>query len=270
MLGIPRVVLLVLVVVLCALPPAAAILDSGRGRPLHAVLLHHLDRLAIASGLGLSTVEIVGHRYTAEADVLKSLALDPDASQLTYDTRAARLRLEQLPWVARATVRRRLPDRLAVTIAERMPAAIWRHEGRDELIDASGRPIVAVARGSDTGLPVFTGSGAGPAAPTLLSLLARYPELKARVAESRRIEDRRWTLVLSHGLEVLLPADGISAALARLDGNRALGMLDKARLSRLDLRLPDRIGIRRSAVEPRAAASMHKPVALRHARSRKE
>src|SRR5690606_11583694 len=110
-LGVPRAALVIAVLVICALPPAVAILDNGRGTPLHAVLQQQLDRLAVAGGFGISTVEIVGHRYTAEADVVKALALGPHDSQLTYDTAAARQRLEHLPWVARASVRRKLPDR---------------------------------------------------------------------------------------------------------------------------------------------------------------
>jgi cell division protein FtsQ len=234
-------------------------------------MLRQLDRLAIACGFGFSTVAIVGHRYTSEADIVRALALDPGHSQLSYDTRAARLRLEQLPWVARAAVSRRLPDRLSVTIVERTPVALWRHEGRDVLIDASGRTIVTVAHGSDTGLPVVTGTGAGPAATTLISLVAEYPKLKAIIVESRRIEDRRWNLLTAHGVEVLLPADGISASLARLEGYRSAGLLQhQARLGALDLRLPDRLVIRRASDKSEAAVSAFASGARRHAQSRRE
>jgi cell division septal protein FtsQ len=156
-------------------------------------------------------------------------------------------------------------------IVERKPAALWRLDGREVLIDDSGRPIVDVARGSDTGLPVVTGTGAGPAAPTLLSLVVQYPRLKAMIIEARRIEDRRWNLMLAHGVAALLPADGISAALARLEGYRSAGLLQpQARLGVLDLRLSDRLVVRRASDGPAAAVSARPSGARRHAQGRQE
>jgi cell division protein FtsQ len=170
--------------------------------------------------------------------------------------------LERLPWVARAIVTRQFPDRLTVAIAERVPVAVWRHEKRDVLIDASGRQIVDVAAGSDVGLPVVSGVGGGPAAPTLLAQLAGYPDIRSIVVESRRIDDRRWTLLLADGVEVRLPADGVSAALARLDGFRTAGLLrTTARLAVIDLRLPDRLVVHPArAISTRNAAVSNRAV----------
>ena len=49
-----------------------------------------------------------------------------------------RAELEQLPWVAHATVMRLLPDRLSVSVVERVPIAFVRLGSRIGLVDAEG------------------------------------------------------------------------------------------------------------------------------------
>ncbi len=74
--------------------------------------------------------------------------------------RARQTQLEQLPWVAHATVMRLLPDRLSVTVVERVPVAFVRLGSRVGLADAEGvlltlPPAVLAAR--HYSFPVVTG-----------------------------------------------------------------------------------------------------------------
>ena len=64
-------------------------------------------------------------------------------SLLGIDLQGARKRLEAIDWVASATVERRLPDTLYVTLKERRAVAIWQNGTEYTLIDTNGRTVRA-------------------------------------------------------------------------------------------------------------------------------
>lgn len=213
-----------------------------------------LDKAVVDAGLGVQQSRVQGQRYTGEAEIRTALALDGKQSHLTLDIGALARRLEALAWVDKAAVQRLLPDGVAVSLRERVAVAVWRGPTEDLLIDANGRRLSAIPRGADTGLPVLTGAGAGPAAPAILPLLSTHSEIRRRLVETRRIADRRWTLVLASGALVHLPSDGMAATIAWLDSQAKTGLLDLA-LEAIDLRVNGRLVLRErtAAVEPAAA-----------------
>jgi cell division septal protein FtsQ len=102
------------------------------------------------------------------------------------------------------------------------------------------------------------GAGAATNAQALFKMLAGYPELMSRLAVAERIGDRRWSLKLTHGPEIDLPADAEAEALARLMARRRGGRLIDRDVAGLDLRVADQIVVRRDPVKTsRAAARPH-------------
>src|SRR5581483_9512874 len=71
--------------------------------------------------------------------VVAALGVKRGDSLLGIDLQAARKRLEAIDWVASATVERRLPDTLYVTLKERRAVAIWQNGNEYTLIDRNGR-----------------------------------------------------------------------------------------------------------------------------------
>ncbi len=214
-----------------------------------------VERAAIWAGFGVTQAEIKGNRFTSEADIRTALELDGARSQLLLDLPQMRRRIEALPWVETAQVRRILPFAIAVVVTERKPVAVWRDRTRDVLVDAVGRTLSAVARGSDTGLLVLTGEGAGPSAPTILSHLRDNRRIADRVVEVRRIADRRWSLLLDRETLVHLPGDGVAAALAWLDKEAGDGFLDRG-LAVIDLRVHGQLVVRRTAIPSSRTATV--------------
>jgi cell division protein FtsQ len=98
-------------------------------------------------------IDVRGAVRTSREDLERLAAT---GTELTGTWRAdlaeIKARIERLPFVKNAAVSRVLPDRILVTIEERVPAAIVRLKGGDMLIDAEGR-LLAPASGSDTNLP---------------------------------------------------------------------------------------------------------------------
>ncbi len=213
-----------------------------------------LDRAVVDAGFGVQQSRVHGHRHTGDADIRAALALDGRQSHLTFDLAALQRRVEALAWVEQAAVQRLLPDGVAVHIRERVPVAVWRGRTEDTLIDAQGRRLSAIPRGADTGLPVLTGNGAGPAVASVLPLLAMHGEINRRLVETKRIANRRWTLVLASGTRVHLPSDGMAAAIAWLDSQAGTGLLDLA-LETIDLRVNGHLVMRErtAGLQPAAA-----------------
>lgn len=217
--------------------------------PASAPMSAHIDELMIMAGLGVDEIHVAGYAYTGAREIFAALDLDRPTSLLRYNPEAARQRVEALPWVRRATVTRVLPDTVEVRITERTPIALWLREGSASLVDADGRELARVAPSTQQSLPRISGAGAPEAVSALIATLREHPSLAARVLVSERIGQRRWSLNLDNGSRIHLPAEGETAALARL-----MKLADSAGLLSepgrvVDLRIEDRI-----AVAPRQAA----------------
>src|SRR4029077_4277378 len=109
-----------------------------------------------------------------------------------------------------------LPGTLLVRLVERRPLAVWQHDGRLELIDRQGGVIRVRALGACAKLPTVVGEQPVGHAAALIDMLAREPELAARVSDAVRVDDRRWNVRIDHAIEVLLPEEDPAGAWARL------------------------------------------------------
>jgi cell division protein FtsQ len=206
-----------------------------------------VDRLQAWSadaGLAVRDVLVTGRTRTEPGRILDALGVARGDPMLTFDPATARRRLEALPWVQDATVERRLPDEIFLTLQERSPLALWQLDGRVRVIDAEGRPLNGVDPRHYAQLPLVVGPGANDEARALLRALDSEPELAARVEAAIRVSERRWNVRLNNGVDVQLPADNPAAAwshLARIEQRQGLLQRD---VRTIDLRLPDRMVVR--------------------------
>ncbi len=201
----------------------------------------------VSAGAGLKVGEVLvrGRRETSRAALLAALDTRRGMPILSFDPAAARHRVEALPWIRRASVRRLLPDTIVVHIEERSPLALWQRGGRFTVIDDAGEAIRGVRPERFAGLLVVVGPDAPDHAADLLEILGSQPSLLARVRAAVRVGGRRWNLRLDNGIDVQLPERAPSRAWARLaDYEKTHGVLDRDVLA-IDLRLPDRLVLRR-------------------------
>jgi cell division protein FtsQ len=193
----------------------AATTGFGRNvRPSQSLSLG-LDRMLVAAGLGINEIAVSGHRHTLDQDIFRVLGAGR-SSLLFFDVGAARQRLEALPWIDSASLIRVLPDKLKVEVRERRPAAAWLDGDRVALVDLTGRLLAYVATFVPPELPRIAGPGAPEAAAELISALARFPEIAARVHVAHRIGQRRWDLELTGGTRILMAAGPSLPSLQRL------------------------------------------------------
>ena len=176
-------------------------------------------------GLRVEQVALSGQRFTADADVFDAIDLANTGSLVTFDAAGARERIEKLPWVSTAAISRIFPGSLDVRITERQPSALWINEGREYLVDASGRVLSALKKGTSVRLPRFSGA-ARPGAGAGRCSISRALPARCRALElAERVGERRWTLHLKGGVMVHLGADREAVAFAALSSPAELGKL---------------------------------------------
>jgi cell division protein FtsQ len=215
---------------------AAAFLLVGNPE-LRAAALGQIESGLELAGLGLQQITIVGHRYTSDTDIYAALDLDSARTLLSFDPGAAKARIEQLPWVEKATIERIAPDAVDVVISERTPFAVWREGERYWLIDRRGRKLQMAPADVMPQLPRISGDGAPGEAVALTQLLADYPAIARKVELAERVAGRRWRLHMAGGANVDLPAEGETEALGRLARLYELGL---GGAKRIDLRVSTR------------------------------
>jgi cell division protein FtsQ len=187
------------------------------GNPdLRSAALAPIEHAVELAGFGLQQVSVSGHRFTADTDIYAALDLDGARTLLSFDARAARARVEQLPWIKRASIERVVPDRIEVLVTERVPFAVWRSGERNWLVDRAGRKLQMVPADLMPQLLRVSGPGAPDEAAALSAVLIDFPQIASRLDVAERVSGRRWTLHLAGGLSVELPATGEAEALARL------------------------------------------------------
>ena len=239
--------------VLCALALGSAVVYGavigGQTTRAYDALASALERSAIAAGFGVRKIAVTGQLHATDAAITAALGAGPDTMMLGFDTDAAKTRLEAVPWIRHAQVMRLLPSTLQVMVEERSPFAVWQSKGRTYVVDAEGVVLAPALRDAYTDLPLVVGEGAAKNAAALVAQLAAYDDLNKQILAAIRVGDRRWTLKLLSGAEVMLPDDNVPEALAslvKLDGERRVLERD---IATVDLRLLDRITVRLRAAE---------------------
>ena len=194
----------------------------------------------------LADVTVEGRDYVEREAILAALNVKPGDSLLGVDLQASRQRLEAIDWVAGATVERRLPDTLYVTLRERRAVALWQNGAEYTLIDRNGRTVRAsrMPPGAEQ-LLLLGGTGAPEHVGELLLLLAYEPALTRQLRAAVWVGQRRWNLVLNNGVEIWLPEEDAVAALQQIAKLEAQHKLLSREYGVVDLRLPDKLYLRK-------------------------
>jgi cell division protein FtsQ len=152
----------------------------------------------------IRSIEINGpfQRVTA-LEIEAAISEELETGFVSADLGAIQHRIVALPWIDTATVARRWPSRLRVTVTEQVPAAIW---GESGLLNVRGELFVSSVRHVPAELPRLSGPEAS--AP---EVARRYLEIRERLIpvglDLRRVHlDSRgaWEMTLQNGVEIRL------------------------------------------------------------------
>ena len=177
--------------------------------------LMSLDYLLRPQTFPVRSVSFEGEFKHVEQQQLAS-ALMPWVSGNFYllDLDAIKLRAESVPWVHRASVRRRWPDGVHVRFTEQVLVARW---GDAAWVNAAGERVDLGTRAGIDGLPQFDGPDG-----THAELLAHYTRLTGilsgaglRIARLRLTARRTWQIVLDNNIVLVLDREEPEEKVAR-------------------------------------------------------
>jgi cell division protein FtsQ len=152
----------------------------------------------------VSRITVAGKLEAAHRDAVRSTVAERiDAGLLGLDLDMLREELEALPWIYRASLRRRFPDTLEIHVIEQLPIARWGDEG---FLNHEAR-VVAVADASEwDDLPQIRGPEGSEA-----RLMARYQRLldllRPLEMQPASLEEDPFgqvTVMLDNGIELAL------------------------------------------------------------------
>jgi cell division protein FtsQ len=224
------------------------------GQPHHA--------LARAVGLGLEQVTISGISQIRENEVLAAAGINSKLSLAFLDVNDLRERLERVPLIKSATVRKLYPNELVIGLTEREPHALWQNNGELFIVASDGTVIDLMQDERFVNLPFVVGENANTRSKDYLALLDAAGPLKSRIRAGTLVAGRRWTLKMDNGMDVRLPELGAAQAMARLVKlEEEQKILEKDVLA-VDLRMADRVVVRLSeeAALARAESLKKKPM----------
>lgn len=205
------------------------------------------DVAGTMAGFRVKQVNLSGQNHVTPQEILAAAGIKSTTSLLFVDADATRARLEEMPWIASATVRKFYPDRIDVSVVEREAYALWQYNGQIQVIARDGMPIAPYSDDPRyVSLPIVVGEGAEKRVGEIVEALARVPPIRDQVRAAILVADRRWTLKLRNGIDVRLPETGVADALVELtDLDRDKKLLTRD-ITIVDLRLPDRVTVRLS------------------------
>jgi cell division protein FtsQ len=112
---------------------------------------------ALQGWLEIRDVEVEGIHHVTKPEVLERLVLKPGMGLHQVSTAFLAERVRTHAWIKEATVERRPPHLLHVTVLERTPAAIIRTGGDYWLSDESGYLLAKLGKQDDQTLPLLIG-----------------------------------------------------------------------------------------------------------------
>jgi cell division protein FtsQ len=215
------------------------------------------DFIARAFGFDIAIVTISGQAELREPEILADAGISPKNSLLFLDVAQARARLEAIPLVKQASVRKLYPNHLVIDLVERAPYAVWQKDGRVNIVAADGAVIDQMRDERFASLPFVVGEGANERLPEFTALLAAAGELGPKIRAGVFVAHRRWNLKMTSGVDVMLPEINPLAAVATLVRlQRESRVLDRDALS-LDLRLEGRMYVRLTEDAAAARLAVH-------------
>lgn len=197
--------------------------------------------------LAVDHVRITGVAHTQRLRIIQTAGTLPGRPMVDLDEAAAAQRIERLPWVAEARVKRRWPNTVSIEVRERSPAAsVPAAGGGWALVDDSGHVLEPVANAPADppaleGVPPVGPPGTLVPAETRAPLVvarALTPALRMRVGAVVRAADGELQLRLrANGVVRLGDTGALESKLVAAEA--VLGDVDSRVVALLDVRVPD-------------------------------
>lgn len=203
----------------------------------------------VKSGLGVDGVTVGGLTHLSKGEVLEAAAIPHGTAIFAVDMEGVRDRVAMIGWVRDVAVSRQFPNIVRIDVTERVPIAVWQHDGQLTLIDNTGTQITRAGIENFQFLPQVVGPDANVAAASIVPVLQSEPMLYAQVNAAIRVGGRRWDVLFKNGVRAKLPSGGAARAWRRMADLQAKHNVLAREIEAVDLRQPDRLVLRLTADE---------------------
>ena len=199
-------------------------------------------------GFAIQDIIIEGRQKTSIESLKDQINLGRSDSILKVDLHNLKTKIEDLPWVEKATLKRLyFPNVLQISIKEKDIVALYQtKEGSKEHfypVDKFGNVIKADYTLTRP-LLAIVGEGAPQKLLDLIKVTSTNPELFGRIKAAVLHAGHRWDLVfddLQNGVTVKMPEENFAAAWKKLIKIHNKYGIFKRKLTFIDLRYPDKV-----------------------------
>lgn len=193
----------------------------------------------------IEKIEFDGYDRVPEVLLLKVSGLRYKTNIFNVSVDDVKKNLERISWVKSASVQRKLPNKMSIRIAERVPIAIYQQNYKLYLLDADGKVLENDGIGGFDNLPIVVGDGAENVANHFLSILKKFPRIQNQVAFSVFVGRRRWNIKINKGITVKLPERNLGYAMSILDEISDENGFFSPDIKEIDLRILDRVVVKK-------------------------
>ncbi len=209
-------------------------------------MLKEFYSVTLNYGFGIDDIIIEGREKTIKEDLISKINLSREDNILNTDLKDIKRRVEELPWVDKADVKRTyFPNTLQVKLYEKKVLALWQSEGKFYPIDMNGKIIDAEYIAHEPIL-VITGEKAPEHINELLEVTSKNFELHNRIVAAVFFSERRWNVIFDSfetGITVKLPEEDMQSAWEKLVKiNNQYGVLNR-KLTFIDLRYQNKVSV---------------------------
>ena len=198
---------------------------------------------ALSPLLDIEQIQVVGAGSAAhEAEIRRASGLEVGDPIVTFLPGSTAGKVDDLPWVETAHVKRELPNIVRITVTERVPVAWVKAGSRAVVVDPTGR-VLWRADAPPSGLPELVGVAdigkpGGLVRPVVLSATAAAlgPDLASRTA-SVQLDDGTVTVQVGGGPQLRFGSPTQVATKARV-ANAVLAALGGNPMSYIDVTVP--------------------------------
>ena len=186
----------------------------------------------------IEKIEVQGTNYSDLAEIKETILEYKEKSLIHFTIEEYKSKVEQLDWIKRASIKRKFPDTIYVSIIENLPFAIFIEGINQYLIDDDGEII---SKNPDNSkyleLVRVTGSNGNLNFSDLIrEINTSYPKILNRIIEVEFIENRRWNLILKQNIKIKLPEKNSSYQLIKLKQLQEEQKLFNTNIIEIDLR----------------------------------
>lgn len=193
-------------------------------------------------GFVVQDVIIEGRNRVSAQKLMTAINISVGDAILSADVNKIQKNIMELTWVDNVKVARHMNGIITIKITERIPFVIWERPGlKPALVDTNGSIVSGVNTDKFKNLLTVRGVDAPRYSVDLMQMVLAEPEVAKFIRAAEWISNRRWDLITSKGMRIILPEKDMGYALARLAKIQTEKNILNQSLYTLDLRSDDRI-----------------------------